>query len=374
MIKILFFIPGLSEGGAEKVLRNLVNNMDQSEFDITVQTIDKYNPKAYLADGIHYKAINRCKTKVGRKLFSLCFRLCAELKIAYSLFVKDNYDIEVAYLETGATKIIAQSTNKKAVKLAWVHCDLSKKGGMSDTVDKVRAQYRRFDKIICVSEDVKNGFNKLYGSDFSTEVIYNVIDEDEILKKADSEVIELHNDEIPQLLAVGRLTLQKNFQYLIGSCAKLRDDGYSFCLNILGEGPEKENLDKLIKSLQLEDCVKLRGFLSNPYPWIKASDIIVCSSKYEGLSTVVQEAFILGKTIVTAPCTGMKELLGNSEYGLIVSSDKDGLYNGIKRMLDFPDEAENFAMAAKERSKAFAKKNVVRKTEAFFIDELNIKQ
>lgn len=371
MIKILFFIPGLSEGGAEKVLRSLVNNMDQSKFDITVQTIDEYDSEQYLANGIHYKAINRCKTRIGKRLFSYFFRLCAELKIAYSLFVKGDYDIEVAYLETAATKIIAQSTNKRAVKLAWVHCDLSKKEGMPDSADKVRRQYQKFDKIVFVSEDARNGFNKLYGNDFSTAVIYNIIDEDEILKKADSQQIEFSDSKIPQLLSVGRLTLQKNYPYLIESCAKLRDDGYSFCLNILGDGPERENLDKLIKSLQMEDYVKLRGFLSNPYPWIKASDIIVCSSKYEGLSTVVQEAFVLGKTVVTTPCTGMKELLGNSEYGFIVSNSKDGLYQGMKQMLDYPNEAQRFALAAKERSKAFAKKNVIQETETLFINALN---
>ena len=116
-IRILFFIPGLSEGGAEKVLRNLVNNMDQSKFDITVQTLDPYDPGQYLAPGIHYKAINRRKTGWGRKLFSYWFRLCAEFKLAYRFFVKGDYDIEVAYLETIATKIIAQSVNRKAVKL-----------------------------------------------------------------------------------------------------------------------------------------------------------------------------------------------------------------------------------------------------------------
>ena len=88
MIKILFFIPGLSEGGAEKVLCNLVNNMDQTKFDITVQTIDKYDSRKFLADGIHYKAINRCKTMLGKKFFSYWFRLCAELKLAYQFFIK----------------------------------------------------------------------------------------------------------------------------------------------------------------------------------------------------------------------------------------------------------------------------------------------
>ena len=163
MIKILFFIPGLSEGGAEKVLCNLVNNMDQTKFNITVQTLDNCDSEKYLVSGIRYKAINRCKTRWGRKLFSYWFRLCAEFKLAYKFFVKDDYDIEIAYLETLATKIIAQSADKKAVKIAWVHCDLSQKEGIQETAPKMKRQYKKYNKIICVSEDVQKGFRQIFG-------------------------------------------------------------------------------------------------------------------------------------------------------------------------------------------------------------------
>lgn len=366
MVKILFFIPGLSEGGAEKVLRSLVNNMDQTKFDITVQTIDEYDPKLYLADGIHYKAVNCCKTVFGKKLFSYWFRLCAELKLAYRFFVKGDYDIEVAYLETGATKIIAQSTNKRAKKLAWVHCDLSKKEGMAASTDKVREQYRQFDKIVCVSEDTRAGFHKLFGTDFDTMVLHNVIDEQEIFEKADQQIEWEKKTGETQLLAVGRLTQQKNFAYLIDTCVKLKVESYQFHLNILGEGPERNHLEKQIVDLGLEDVVTLRGFTNNPYPWMKAADIIVCSSRYEGISTVVQEGFILGKTVVTTPCTGMKELLGDSEYGLIADDSEDGLYQAIVRLLESPELEKKYSEAAQIRGKGFGKSALIHKTEILF--------
>ena len=367
MIKILFFIPGLSEGGAEKVLRNLVNNMDQSKFDITVQTIDEYNSEQYLTKGIHYKAINRCRTGLGKKIFSYWFRLCAELKLAYRIFVKDDYDIEVAYLETAATKIIAQSTNKKAVKLAWVHCDLSKKEGMSRSAEKVKKQYSKYDKIICVSRDVEIGFRKIFGNSFDTAVLPNVIDEKEIIRKAAEPLYDYEG--LPgqmNLLAVGRLTKQKNFEYLIRTCSQLRDDGYLFHLNILGEGSERNNLEEQIRKLELKSYITLRGFIKNPYPWMKYADIIVCSSKYEGSSTVVQEALILGKAVVTTLCTGMQELLGNSEYGMIVDDSDRGLFNGLKLFMDNHDFIKRYEKAAEERGKIFAKETVVRQTEEYF--------
>ena len=367
MIKILFFIPGLSEGGAEKVLCNLVNNMDQSKFDITVQTFDTYDSKKYLAEGIHYKTVNHCKSKIGKKIFSYWFRLCAELKLAYRFFIKDDYDIEIAYLETMATKIIAQSNNVKAKKLAWVHCDLSRKEGMEKSKEKVRMQYKKYNKIICVSEDVRKGFYKLYGTDFDVVVLHNVIDEEEIFNKAEEPLADLKKnaDEI-QLLAVGRLTQQKNFAYLVRTCGMLRDHGYKFHLNILGEGPEKNNLQAQINELDLGDKISLRGFISNPYPWMKMSDIVVCSSKYEGISTVIQEALILGKPVVTAPCTGMRELLGNSEYGLIANDSEEGLYIAIKQLLDESDIMNEYKIQAKKRGRAFFKENIRKRTEALF--------
>lgn len=367
MIKILFFIPGLSEGGAEKVLCNLVNNMDQSKFDITVQTIDEYNPEQYLVKGIHYKAVNRRRAGFGKRIFSYWFRLCAELKLAYRFFVKDDYDIEVAYLETAATKIIAQSTNKKSVKLAWVHCDLSKKEGLSRSLEKVKKQYSQYDKIICVSRDVETGFHRMFGSGFDTTVLPNVIDEKEIIRKAE-EPIEDYK-KIPgrmSLLAVGRLTKQKNFEYLIRTCSHLRDNGYLFQLNILGEGPERDKLEEQIKKLELKSYITLRGFIKNPYPWMKSADVIVCSSKYEGISTVVQEALILGKAVVTTLCTGMKELLGNSEYGMIVDDSDQGLYHGIKLFMDDSTLVKMYERAAQGRGKFFTKETVVRQTEEFF--------
>ncbi len=368
MIKILFFIPRLSEGGAEKVLRNLVNNMDQSKFDVTVQTVDDCNHKKYLADGIHYKSINRCKTKFGKKLMNYWYRFCTEFKLTYPLYIKDDYDIEVAYLECGATKVMAASTNKNALKLAWVHCDLQKKG---ITDDRYGRYYSEFDKVVCVSQDVKKSFDKLFGEYAESVVLYNVIDEDEILKKASDTVEWNCKPEQKRLLAVGRLSQEKNYTYLIETCGKLR---YRFYLNILGDGPEKENLERKIKKLNLQRFVELKGFTDNPYPWINSADIILCSSVYEGLSTIVLESLILGKPVVSTPCGGMKELLGDSEYGLIADNSDNGLYKAIIKMFDSPELEQKFADAARNRGYDFYKEKIISETEGFFVNELNRKK
>lgn len=362
----------LSEGGAEKVLRTLVNNMDQQKFDITVQTLNEVDPKEFLAPGIRYKALNRCKTSLGKRLYSYWLRLCAELKWLYPLYIRGDYDIEVAYLECGPTKIMAGSTNKKALKLAWVHCDLAKKEGMAAQTDKLKQYYRAYDKVVCVSKNVRDSFVQQLGSKSEAVVLYNVNDETDIWEKAAA--FDVPKTEGFNLVALGRLTHQKGFDRLLEACAALKRDGYHFHLRILGEGPERYALEEQIQHYGLEAHVELTGFQKNPYPYLKAADLVVCSSRYEGFSTVATEALILGKPIVTTPCTGMDELLGDSEYGLITDDSVEGICSGIRRLLDEPELLAHYTHAAGQRGKDFTKQIVLSRTEDFFRRELEKKR
>ena len=362
MIKILFFIDGITGGGAEKVLRTLVNNMDQSKFEITVQTLEDVDPKQYLAPGIRYKAINRCKTPLGRKLFHYWVRLCAELKWLYPLCIRDDYDIEVAYLECAPTKILSGSTNQKAQKIAWLHCDLEKRG--MDNPKKAKAWYDRYDKVVCVSETVKRSFHKVIGSSTDACILYNVNDETDILSKA--EAFEVDKPEPVTFLTVGRLSYEKGNDRLLDACKMLKDAGYAFNIWLVGDGPEREKLMQKASDSGLDEQVSFLGFQTNPYPYIKTADVIVTPSRYEGFSTVVTEAMILGKSVVTTPCSGMDELLGDNEFGLITEDSVEGIYQGMKKMLENPELRAHYAQKAAIRGRDFSKEKLVSQTEQFF--------
>lgn len=363
MIRILFFIETLKEGGAEKVLCNLVNNMDQSKFDITVQTVWPCDASRFLAPGIRYKSMYASMSRANH----LRYRAEAESGLAYRLHIKYDYDIECAYLEMGPTKVMAASTNRKARKLAWVHCDLKKKIGDTEAfVKKTADWYRRFDKVICVSEDARKSFVDLFGNTPESVVLYNTIDESEIHSKADAYTPQQTTPERMQLVYAGRLSAEKDPKHLLLACRELRDRGYSFELNILGEGAERPALERLIEQSGLTGFVHLHGFCDNPYPWLKHSDLIVCSSRYEGLSTVALEAMILGRPFVTTPCSGMREILGDSEFGLIADDTEDGLTKALARLLDSPALREYYAAKAKERAKAFSRQAAAATTELFF--------
>lgn len=368
MIKILFFIENLSSGGAEKVLRTLVNNMDQSRFDITVMTVWPEDADQYLKQGIHYKSLYTSKNSFNR----LRYRAEAALNLAYPLHIHGDFDIEVAYLECGPTKIMAGSTNRKAVKLAWVHCDLRKKqADPKSFADASRGWYKTYDKIVCVSRNVKDSFINMFGNDPEVTVIYNAVDDAEIRQKA-QESIPLSKNRFT-VVSVGRLCHQKGFDRLLDVHKRLMETGCQYDLWIVGEGPDRTMLEEFIDKNGLADSVKLLGFCDNPYPIIHMADLLVCSSRYEGFSTFVTEGLILGKPVVTTDCTGMRELLGDSEYGLITDNSADGIYTGLKHILDDPALLSHYETRAGERGNDFRKEKLVKQTEDFFEELLGAK-
>lgn len=362
-IKILFFIETLEGGGAEKVLRNLVNNMNQSKFDITVQTVEPCDYQNYLVKGVRYKSIKRCSSGVRNCLMNYWYRFCTEFKLTYPLYIRDAYDIEVAYLECGATKVMAASTNRRAKKIAWVHCDAKKKGL---TVKKTGKYYLKYDQIVCVSNASQKSFEDVFSGYAKATVLYNVIDEVEIHHKLQEKHVENWDTDTFHILTVGRLCFEKGCDRLLKVCELLQDDGYTYKMHFLGDGPDKEQLMEQTRMLGLSDYIEFEGFSSNPYPYMERANLIVIPSRTEALSTVAIESLILGKVVITTPCSGMQELFGESEYGIITEDSVISLYLNIKRMMNSPDLLKKYSEAAKKRGLDFTKEEIVRKTEVMF--------
>ena len=362
MIKILFFIETLTGGGAEKVLRDLVNHMDQTKFDITVQTVWPCDAAKYLVPGIRYKSMYSSESRVNH----LLYRAEAESGLAYRLHIKDDYDIECAYLEMGSTKVMAASTNKKAKKLAWVHCDLSK--AVADPqayAAKTAPWYTKFDHIVCVSQTVKEQFDKLFQNRFDSTVLYNVIDDAAIREKALLPIPEGTKKRRFTVLSVGRFTPAKNFMRLLQAHKRLLDEGLQHDLWILGDGLERPMLEQYVSDNNLQDTVYMPGFIENPYPFMREADLLVCSSVYEGYSTFMTEGVILGKPIVTTDVSGSKELFDNSEFGLITENNDESLFSGLKKLL--PDSAlrDAYALKSGQRGRDFSAEKLTRTTEEY---------
>ena len=361
-IKILFFIENLSGGGAEKVLCNLVNSMDQSRFEITVQTLWKADSEQLLRPGIHYRYCyaDRDKANVLRSRYE------AALGLTYRLYIKDDYDIECAYLEYGPTKVIAGSNNKKAVKLAWIHCDLqTKTKELERFAAKAEKWYRKYDKIICVSKTVKKSFDYIFRNRFSSVVLQNYINVQDILRRSEEIIEPAKPSDRPLLLAVGTLYPPKNYPRLLRTSKRLKEEGVKHELWIVGGGIQRKMLETYVFENDLSDCVRFFGFQKNPYPYFRLADLLVCSSNYEGFSTVVTEGLILGKPVVTTDCAGMDELLGDSEYGIITQNNDDAFYEGVKRFITDRQCRAHYTQQAILRGSILSNEISVEQTERF---------
>lgn len=369
--KILFLINNLLGGGAEKILIETIKKIDKRKYDIDLMTI--YDEGIYIEEAkkmVNYKTMfKKHKKFLGLSFYSLLLRYLKVMPATYlyKKYIKEKYDIEIAFLEGAPTKIISGSNNCESHKICWVHVDpivqkLSTKNYISFKSEK--KAYMQFDKIFCVSSQVKKSFIQRYGIANNVEVLLNILDENIIIKKSRESLNDYDFlSSSFKIVSTGRLAKQKNYMMLLRVINRLKNN-FEFCLYIFGEGNCRKELEKYIEENELRKYVKLKGFVNNPFPYIKNSDLYVCSSIAEGFSTAVTEALILGIPVITTSCAGMDDLLGNSEYGLITANDEESLYNGLYKLLSDKKLYNNYKNKAKERSIMFSSDEKIKEFNA----------
>ena len=367
MKKVLVFIESLDGGGAEAILRNAVRVIDKSKFDITV--VSETDGERYTQEvkaNVRYRSFVKKRNPAIFNKAVIKYSLLASEKAVRNNLIRGKYDIEIAFCEGYATKVIGNSGRKNCKKIAWVHTDVINhpwSEAVHGSAENEKKCYENFDAIVCVSETMKESFIKKYGMAEKVHVVYNVIDDEETLRKAEEEVsLDLPR---PIFTLAGRLTKVKGYDRLIRVCATLRNMGYDFSVAILGKGEEEESIRKFIKNAALEDRVKLLGFQENPHKFIKASDAFVCSSYAEGYSTAVSEAVILGVPVITTECSGMREIFGDAECGIICENSDEGLFEAMKKVLDEPSLLEKFKEAEKKRAEEFSLPSRIKAMEDF---------
>ena len=231
------------------------------------------------------------------------------------------------------------------------HWTLSR--GVFANNEEEKKAYNAFDSIIAVSTSVKTAFESLFGSSIPVKVLYNPFDVGEIHCLSLKEV-DCPRRSAFRMITIGRLVPQKAFDRLLMVAFKLKQSGLRFEIFILGDGPCYASLSEAIEDKGLEDSVKLCGFKENPYPYIIASDIFVCSSVAEGLSTSATEALLLGVPVITTDCSGMRDLFGEERCGLITDNSADALYDGIKSVMTDHRLFEELRIGAFNRGRSMA--------------------
>lgn len=346
------------------MLTDIVCHLDKTKNDITVCTVtdgDIY--EKCIAPVCRYRSfLKTADYRAGgikQVLFWARIKLIYGLpaKVVYKHFFRERYDIEIAFIEGFATKIIAASPNSKSKKIAWVHTDLSQNSYADkyySNLDEQRAAYKRFNRILCVSESVKEAFEQKLFSDASVCVQYNPVDEKYILQQA-GEALSVQRPENGLLLGtVGRLEQQKGYPRLLKCAKRLRDEGHRFTLWIIGKGSQQEELEQYVHENDLGDVVKLLGFHKNPYKCLNQCDAFICSSYAEGFSTAATESLILGKPVFTVECAGMQELIGDSHSGVIVPNTDEALYDLMEKLVSGQFDLAQYTQAAKKRGQDFS--------------------
>ncbi len=357
--RILFMIPNLAHGGAERVLVNLVNNLDKKKYDVTVQTVfDIGVNKKDLGKDVRYIPGFKHQFRANSHIFKLF-----SPKTLYKRLVKEKYDIIVSYLEGVCARIVSGCTDADTKKVCWIHVELNTPEDAAvafRSVTEAKAAYESFDRIVAVSRSVKNSFEASLGLNVPIDVLYNTNETEYIKQKSEEQVEDEFYSDCIKLCSVAKLRHTKGFDRLIEAHKRLLDEGYMHKVYIFGIGEKENELRGMIKKYSLQDTFHLMGYKEDPYRYVSKCDLYVCPSREEGFSTAVTEALIVGTPVVSTCCSGAYELLGeNDEYGIVTENSAEGVYTGLKKILSQPQLLKKYKAAAEERGKYFSREKTV---------------
>ena len=391
MKKILFVINTLSCAGAETALIELLKALDPDKYEISLYVL---MGQGEMIDKIpeHVKVLNAhyCKESVlskegkkamiktvwhtfwkngkARSKFAYMIRTYAVMrkkgkiqadKILWRVVsegsprFQETYDLAVAYLEGGSTYYVAEHVKAKK-KAAFVHIDYES-SGYTKAMD--RNCYDKIDRIFTVSDEVKQHFLNVYPKyKEKVRVFHNIINQEEIKKKAQEGTGFTDEFDGIRLLTVGRLNYQKAYDIAIDAMKRIKDAGYKARWYVLGEGSERAMLEKKIKERGLKKDFVMPGAVANPFPYYKQADIYVHATRFEGKSIAIQEAQTLGCAIVASDCNGNREQIVNGEDGLLCKLDAKSIADAIIRLIEDKEMRLRISEAA-------GKKDIVHKGE-----------
>lgn len=383
--RILFVINTMGRAGAETALINLMNKLlSMGEYELSLYAIIPRGElfarvpkevrilnKGYSCDSVlSLSGRMAIMGQSARAFFSHLngFRMLPEMlrnvrkqkqdtgriqpdKVLWRLLAasapapEKEYDLAVAYIEGAAAYYLADKVKAKK-KAAFIHIDYQKAGY---TPDMDQGCYEQIDRIFTVSEEVKNRFCAVYPQYTDKTMIFrNLLDQERIRTKAKEQGFTDGFTGI-RLVTVGRLHYQKGYDIAIEACARLRQMGYDVRWNILGEGPERANLEKLIEKFGMQEHFVLMGAVDNPYPYVNEATIYVHATRFEGKSIAIEEAQVLGKTIVASDCTGNTEQIIHDVDGLMLTLNVDNLTETLKYAFDHPEVCERLRQNVRKK-------------------------
>lgn len=372
-IKLLFVDYKLVIGGAEQALFDLIHLLDKDKFDITlfVQCPGGDWEERFRKAGVHIvydyscrkptlNPIQKAKNVIKKLQADAAYRRDGEGLL--DVVLEQKPDIVISYSAWGYDQLTF-AKNAKSVK--YIHGDPGTDPVYREEALQKQDVLRKFQRIVCVSAAAWRSFREISGLTEGVELHYNPIDRDYVCTRAE-ETVDLPEDA-PLICAVGRLADDKGFERLVVIHKNLLNQGLFHRLVIVGDGPDRDYLRRIVNATDTQDTVILAGYQSNPYPYMKHSKFLVSSSFAEGLPVISMEALCLGVPIVSAvPSVG--EIFGEETCGIVTENDNASLEAGIRKMLT--DEAfyAKTKAGAENRSTFFDGKRMVKEIEDMFLE------
>lgn len=385
MKKVLFVINTMGYGGAEKALIELLKKLDPDQYEISLYVLlsqgellsqipsyvklmnTNYSDASVLSDAgkqilkknvirqlfsngavfknIPYLIRNLC-SMAGRKKIQLDKLLWKVMADGAERF-EETYDVAVAYLEGGSTYYVKKYVKAKQ-KAAFLHVDYAQ-AGYNRKLDE--DCYLAFDRIFTVSEEVQKSFLCQYPECRNhTFIFHNIIDPDEIRRKAELDGGFEDSFDGYRILTVGRLTMQKAYEVAISAMEQIKKSGIPVRWYVLGEGELRKKLQAQIDAAGLTDDFRLLGVTENPYPFYRQCDLYVHATRFEGKSIAVQEAQILGCAILVSDTSGNREQLKNGVDGEMCSLDAGSIADAVIALLKDDKKRKRYGAVAAKRS------------------------
>jgi glycosyltransferase involved in cell wall biosynthesis len=351
--KVVFIIPSLRGGGAERVILNIIRNLDYNSFDINLILLKKEGPYLELLPE-YINVVDLNTFNVRKSIFALV-RAINDIKPDVVLSTMGHLNLAILFIRPllkGKPKVIVREANTPSK-------NMTKKERLFSYLYKY--YYTKSDLIIAQCKEMKKDIIDIFKiEDNKINYIYNPLDVERIK--------ELANDKNPydvnklNLLSVGRLSKQKGFDILLNAFKIVVQKVPNAHLTILGEGNLKQELLEQSKELGIDKNISLVGFKDNPYPYFYHSDMYVLSSRWEGFPNSLLEALACGTKVVATNCkSGPTEIIGNNEFGTLV---EEGNYLSLAQGIIGSISEQN---KTNDRANFFHIKTIVKKYEQILL-------
>lgn len=382
--KILFVIWSFTAGGgAEKILANICNNMDESKYEISILEMENFDVrKEFVKDNIKVlKPISRINNKTyfskKSKFMQIVSRIRIKIlklmlyntpKILRKIILKEKYDIEIAFNYYMPSIFVAASSDK-IKKVTWVHSSIEDLNYIENEDKSIKRKYLRqkeafknMNKIVAISNRTRKSILDIYPEYENKIISINNGFDFNLIRKLSLEEVKYKKSK-SLIVAVGRLVEQKNFNLLI-DVAKILNERMVECeILILGDGEQRDMLDKKIKELNLKKMVKLMGYIKNPYPYMREADVFCLTSLAEGFPTVIAESLALDCPFVSTRVAGVDELSGYGKCGIVVENKKESIANALINIIENEELKKSMAKNCKNIINQYTIKNQIENIE-----------